>query len=157
MFKPLFFLVFWVKALDTETSVSAPAPYKNPTVKKVCFGPSKPHPGKNARDKDGTGTGRDVPHLRTRRSEAVNKAQGWDLDGPTIGPRQRFEWHPWRQIRLLDLSDILHEGGNKLFRAFYLQLELICLVELLCLQSVMSLMPQSRSLQLCYHVKWHRL
>ena len=29
----------------------------------VCFGPSRPDPGRNARDQDGTRTGRDGPHL----------------------------------------------------------------------------------------------
>ena len=31
----------------------------------VCFGPSRPDPGRNARDRVGTRTGRDGPHLGT--------------------------------------------------------------------------------------------
>ena len=66
----------------------------------VCFCPSRPDPGRNAREQDGTRTGRDGPHLGTWMGPKHCKAKhmanldgttsdpGWDLDGPGIGPRR---------------------------------------------------------------------
>ena len=65
----------------------------------VCFGPSRPDPERNARDQDGTRTGRGGPHLGTwmgpKRCQTKHMANldgtasdpGWDLDRPGIGPR----------------------------------------------------------------------
>ena len=75
----------------------------------VCFGPSRPDPGRNAREQDGTRTSRDGPHLRTWMGPKYCKTKhvanldgtpsnpGWDLDGPRIGPRRGSGWHPQRQ------------------------------------------------------------
>ena len=50
----------------------------------VCFGPSRPDPGRNARDEDGTRTGGDGPHLGTwmglKRCKTKHMA---NLDGTT--------------------------------------------------------------------------
>ena len=74
----------------------------------VCFGPSRPDPGRNAREQDGTRTGRDGPHLGTWMGPKYCKTKhmanldgtpsdpGWDLDGPRIGPRRESGWHPQR-------------------------------------------------------------
>ena len=71
----------------------------------VCFCPSRPDPGRNAREQDGTRTGRDGPHLgiwmgpkhcKTRHManlDGTTSDPGWDLDGPRIGPRRGSGWH----------------------------------------------------------------
>ena len=73
----------------------------------VCFGPSRPDPGRNARGQDGTRTGWDGPHLgiwmgpkhcRTKHManlDGTASDPGWDL--PEIGPRWGSGWHPQRQ------------------------------------------------------------
>ena len=72
----------------------------------VCFCPSRPDPERNAREQDGTRTGRDGPHLGTwmgpkhcKTKHMVNldgttSDPGWDLDGPRIEPRRGSGWHP---------------------------------------------------------------
>ena len=64
----------------------------------VCFCPSRPDPVRNAREQDGTRTGRDGPHLGTwmgpkhcktkhmANLDGTTSDPGWDLDGPRIGP-----------------------------------------------------------------------
>ena len=86
----------------------------------VCFCPSRPDPVRNAREQDGTGTGRDGPHLGTwigpkhcnlktkhmANLDGTTSDSGWDLDGPRIGPRRGSGWHPPRDSnRLLGLSE----------------------------------------------------
>ena len=68
----------------------------------VCFCPSRPDPARDAREQDGTRTGRDGPHLGTWMGPKHRKTKhmanldgttsdpGWDLDGP----RQGSGWHP---------------------------------------------------------------
>ena len=75
----------------------------------VCFGPSRPDRGRNAREQDGTRTGRDGPHLGTwmgpKRCKTKHMANldgtpsyaGWDLEGHRIRPRRGSRWHPQRQ------------------------------------------------------------
>ena len=65
------------------------------------FRPVQPNPGRNAREQDGTRTGRDGPHLGTwmglkccktkhmANLDGTPSEPGWDLDGPRIGPRRR--------------------------------------------------------------------
>ena len=72
----------------------------------VCFCPSRPDPVRNAREQDGTRTGRDGPHLGTwmgpkhcktkhmANLDGTTSDPGWDLDGPRIGPRRGSGWHP---------------------------------------------------------------
>ena len=72
----------------------------------VCFCPSRPDPVRNAREQDGTRTGRDGPHLGTwmgpkhcktkhmANLDGTTSDSGWDLDGPRIGPRRGSGWHP---------------------------------------------------------------
>ena len=72
----------------------------------VCFCPSRPDPVRNAREQDGTRTGRDGPHLGTWMSpkhcktkhmanlDGTTSDPGWDLDGPRIGPGRGSGWHP---------------------------------------------------------------
>ena len=72
----------------------------------VCFCPSRPDPGRNAREQDGTRTGRDGPHLgtwmgpkhcKTKRManlDGTTSDPGWDLDPPRRGPRRGSGWHP---------------------------------------------------------------
>ena len=72
----------------------------------VCFCPSRPDPGRNAREQDGTRTGRDGPHLgiwmgpkhcKTKHMvnlDGTTSDPGWDLDRPRIGPRRGSGWHP---------------------------------------------------------------
>ena len=80
--------------------------YQVRSGQEVCFGPSRPAPGRNARDEDGTRTGRDGPHLGTwmgpkhcktkhmANLDGTTSDSGWDLDGPRIGPRRGSGWHP---------------------------------------------------------------
>ena len=75
----------------------------------VCFGPSRPEPGRDARDQDGTRTGRDGPHLETWMGPKHCKTKhmanldgtiwdpGWDQDGRRIGRRRGSGWHPQKQ------------------------------------------------------------
>ena len=75
----------------------------------VCFCPSRPDPVSNAREQDGTRTGRDGPHLgawmgpkhcKTKHManlDGTTSDPGWGLDGPRIGPRRGSGWHPPRQ------------------------------------------------------------
>ena len=70
---------------------------------------TRPDPGRNTREQDGTRTGRDGPHLATwmglKRCKTKHMAkldgtpseQGWDLDWPRIGPRRGSGWYPQRQ------------------------------------------------------------
>ena len=72
----------------------------------VFFCPSRPDPVRNAREQDGTRTGRDGPHLGTwtgpkhcktkhmANLDGTSSDPGWDLDGPRIGPRRGSGWHP---------------------------------------------------------------
>ena len=56
----------------------------------VCFGPSRPDPGRNARDQDGTRTGRDGPHLGTWMGPKCWKTKHMaNLDGTTLGCTRR--------------------------------------------------------------------
>ena len=83
----------------------------------VCFGPSRPDPGRNARDQDGTRTGRDGPHFGTWMGPKHCKTKhmanldgttwdpGWDLDGPRIGPGEGLDGTPRDSNRLLGLAD----------------------------------------------------
>ena len=83
----------------------------------VCFGPSRPDPGRNAREQDGTRMGRDGPHLGTWMGPKYCKTKhmtnldgtpsdpGWDLDGPRIGPRRGLYGTPRDSNRLLGLSE----------------------------------------------------
>ena len=86
----------------------------------VCFGPSRPDPGRNAAEQDGTRMGRDGPHLGTwmglKRCKTKHMANldgtpsdpGWDLDRPRTGPRRGSGWYPPETVnvnRLLGLSD----------------------------------------------------
>ena len=73
------------------------------------FRPVQARSRRNARDQDGTRTGRDGPHLRTwmgpkccRTKHMANldgtpSDPGWDLDGPRIRPRRGSGWHPQKQ------------------------------------------------------------
>ena len=70
------------------------------------FRPVQARSTRNARDQDGTGTGRDGPHFGTwmgpkccRTKHMANldgtpSDPGWDLGGPRIGPRRGSGWHP---------------------------------------------------------------
>ena len=81
----------------------------------VCFGLSRPDPGSNAQDQDGIRTGWDGPRLWTwmgpKRCKTKHMANldgtpsdpGWDLDGPSIGPRRGSGWHPQRQLGLYEI------------------------------------------------------
>ena len=72
----------------------------------VCFSLSRPDPVRNAREQDGTRTGRDGPHLGTwmgpkhcktkhmANLDGTTSDPGWDLDGPRMGPRRGSGWHP---------------------------------------------------------------
>ena len=84
----------------------------------VCFCPSRPDPGRNALEQDGTRTGWDGPHLGTwmgpkhcktkhmANLDRTTSDPGWDPDGPRIGPRRGSGWHPPRDSnRLLGLSE----------------------------------------------------
>ena len=84
----------------------------------VCFCPSRPDPGRNAREQDGIRTGRNGTHLGTwmgpkhcktkhmANLDGTTSNPGWDLDGPRIGPRRGSGWHSLRDSnRLLGLSD----------------------------------------------------
>ena len=68
--------------------------------------PSRPDPVRNAREQDGTRTGRDGPHLvgpkhcKTKHMANLDGATsdpGWDLDGPRIGPGEGLDGTPQTQ------------------------------------------------------------
>ena len=83
----------------------------------VCFGPSRPDPGRNARDQDGTRTGRDGPHLGTWmgpkhcKTKHMANLDGttWTRDGTWTGPGsdpgEGLDGTPRDSNRLLGLSD----------------------------------------------------
>ena len=83
-------------------------------AKKSVFCPSRPDPGRNAREQDGTRTGRDGPHLGTwmgpkhcktehmANLDGTTSDSGWDLDGPRIGV---WMAPPRDSNRLLGLSE----------------------------------------------------
>ena len=92
---------FETKACLAATSQNKPEnTYRNTSLgsgQEVCFWPSRPDPGRIARDEDGTRTGRDGPHLGTwmgpkhcktkhmANLDGTTSDSGWDLDGPRIG------------------------------------------------------------------------
>ena len=62
-------------------------------AKKFFFGPSRPDPGRNARDQ---GPKRcKTKHVANL--DGTPSYPGWDLDGPRIGPRRGSGWHLQRQ------------------------------------------------------------
>ena len=74
----------------------------------VCFGPSRPDPGRNAWDEDGTRTG--PPPLGTWMGPKCCKTKHMvNLDGTPFGPGMGLGrgsgWHPRDSNRRLGLSD----------------------------------------------------
>ena len=65
----------------------------------VCFGPSRPDPGRKPREQDGTRTGRDGPHLGTWMGPKYCKTKHMaNLDGTPLGPgraQDRTEARIW--------------------------------------------------------------
>ena len=66
----------------------------------VCFGPSRPDPGRNTREQDGTRTGRDARPGWVRNAVKQSTWRMWmgllrSRDGTWTGPGS--EWHPKRQ------------------------------------------------------------
>ena len=87
--------------------------------REVCFGPSRPDPGRNAREQDGTRTGRDGPHLgmwmgpkcwKTKHMANLDGTPShpggggiWTGRGPD--PREGLDGTPTDSNRLLGISE----------------------------------------------------
>ena len=62
----------------------------------VCFSPSRPDPGRNAREQDGTRTGRDGPHLKTWMGPKHGKTKHMtNLDGIPSDPDGTWTAQAW--------------------------------------------------------------
>ena len=90
----------------------------------VCFGRSRHDLGRNARDQDGTRTGRDGPNLgtwmglkRCRKAHAkldgTPSDPGWDLDGPGSDPGEGLDGTPRDSNRRLGLSQNFSIAGEE--------------------------------------------
>ena len=82
--------------------------------REVCYGPSRPDPGRNAREQDGTRTGRDGPHLGTWMGPKCWKTKHMaNLDGTPSDPGWDLDVLRGRHLSVLNLKfDFISDGGR---------------------------------------------
>ena len=79
---------------------------------KICFGPSRPNPERNARDQDGPHLGAWMGPKRCEKKHMANldgtlSDPGWDLDGPGLDTGKGLGGTPRDSNIRLGLSDKL--------------------------------------------------